>query len=381
MLAALSSASRLGNCWSLFHAARQLQELPGHLRTISTGIPMLLDRQSDEPQEHQLATKPMNFCSAINDALHISLATDPRTIVFGEDVAFGGVFRCTVGLLERFGRQRVFNTPLSEQGIGGFAIGAAAEGLVPLAEIQFADYIFPAFDQLVNEAAKYRYRSGGKYDVGGLTVRAPYGAVGHGGHYHSQSPEAFFTHVPGLKVVMPSGPREAKGLLLAAARDPNPVVFFEAKMLYRTAVEEVPVDDYEVSLGQARIVRPGNDITVVAWGQQVLVADLAARQVAQKHGISAEVIDLRTLMPWDVPTVESSVNKTGRLVVTHEAPITSGFGAEVVSEMTNRCFWRLQSPPKRVCGYDIPFPLVYEPLYLPTVQRVAAAIEAAMKDS
>ena len=280
-----------------------------------------------------------------------------------------------MGLLERFGRHRVFNTPLTEQGIVGFAVGAAAEGYSPIAEIQFADYIFPAFDQITNEAAKYRYRTGGAYNVGGLTIRTPYGAVGHGGHYHSQSPEAFFTHIPGIKVVMPSGPAEAKGLLLAAARDPNPVVFFEAKMLYRTATESVPVGgDFEIPLGKARTARAGTDVTVVTWGQQVLVAELAAKEVAESDGISCEVIDLRTLLPWDVEAVVASVMNTGRLVVTHEAPMTSGFGAEVVSTIADRCFWKLEAPPVRVAGYDIPFPLIYEPLYLPTAQRVADGI-------
>lgn len=302
-----------------------------------------------------------------------------RSLVLGEDVAFGGVFRCTVGLLERFGRDRVFNTPLSEQGIVGFAIGAAAEGHTPIAEIQFADYIFPAFDQITNEAAKYRYRTGGQYNVGGLTIRTPYGAVGHGGHYHSQSPEAFFTHIPGIKVVMPSSPAEAKGLLLASVRDPDPVVFFEAKMLYRTATEAVPVGDYELPLGQARVVRQGEDITIVTWGQQVMVAQLAAREVAEADGIECEVIDLRTLLPWDVPTVEASVNRTGRLIVTHEAPVTSGFGAEVVSTVADSCFWKLQAPPARVAGYDLPFPLIYEPLYLPTAKRLVDAIRSTMR--
>lgn len=319
-------------------------------------------------------SKPMNYCNAINDALHIALAENKKGLVFGEDVAFGGVFRCTVGLLEKFGRDRVFNTPLSEQGIVGFAVGLAAEGYTPVAEIQFADYIFPAFDQITNEAAKYRYRTGGTYDVGGLTIRTPYGAVGHGGHYHSQSPEAFFTHIPGIKVVMPSGPKEAKGLLLASIKDPNPVIFFEAKMLYRTAIEEVPTGSSEIPLGKARILQEGSDVTVVSWGQQVAVVDLTAKLVREKSGIECEVIDLRTLLPWDVDSVVKSVNKTGKLVVSHEAPITSGFGAEVVSTIVDKCFWKLQAPPARVCGYDTPFPLVYEPLYLPSVQRVSDAI-------
>ncbi|KAL4437181.1 hypothetical protein ABPG75_004320 [Micractinium tetrahymenae] len=326
------------------------------------------------PPEAAGRTVKMNLCAAVNDALHIAMAEDSRTLCFGEDVGFGGVFMCSRGLQERFGRDRVFNTPLSEQGIVGFAIGAAAEGFRPVAEIQFADYIFPAFDQITNEAAKYRYRSGAAYNVGGLTIRAPYGAVGHGGHYHSQSPEAFFTHIPGVKVVMPSGPREAKGLLLASIREPDPVIFFEAKMLYRTAVEEVPEGDYEIPLGQARTVQQGSDITLVGWGQQVRVLELAAKEVQDQDKISCEILDLRTLLPWDADAVEASVRKTGRLLVSHEAPITSGFGAEVVSTIADRCFWSLEAPPARVCGYDTPFPLVFEPLYLPTARRVAEAI-------
>ncbi|GAX84862.1 hypothetical protein CEUSTIGMA_g12283.t1 [Chlamydomonas eustigma] len=314
-------------------------------------------------------SRKINLCNAVNDALNIALDTNPTACVFGEDVGFGGVFRCTVGLMERYGRERVFNTPLCEQGIVGFGIGLAAMGHTAIAEIQFADYIFPAFDQLVNEAAKYRYRSGGTFDCGGLTVRSPYGAVGHGGHYHSQSPEAFFTHVPGLKVVIPSSPREAKGLLLAAIRDPNPVIFFEPKMLYRTSVEEVPEGDFEIPLGRARILREGSDITLVGWGQQVLVLEQAAKMVKDKLRISCEVIDVRTLQPWDVLTVEASVNKTGRLLVSHEAPITSGFGAEIVATISKRCFLRLEAPPLRVCGMDTPFPLVYEDMYMPSVQR------------
>lgn len=327
----------------------------------------------------EVETKRMNMCTAINEALHIAMAADKKALCFGEDVSFGGVFRCTVGLLERFGHDRVFNTPLAEQGIVGFGIGVAAEGYTPIAEIQFADYIFPAFDQITNECAKYRYRSGGKWDVGGLTIRTPYGAMGHGGHYHSQSPEGFFTHIPGVKVVMPSGPREAKGLLLASIRDRNPVIFFEAKMLYRTAVEEVPVGDYEIPLGAARVARPGTDITLVGWGQQVLVLELAAKEVAESDGISCEVVDLRTLLPWDVATVEASVRKTGRLLVSHEAPQTSGFGAEVVATISDRCFWQLEAPPARVCGFDTPFPLVFEPVYLPTAARVADAIRATVR--
>ncbi|CAL8464309.1 g3844 [Coccomyxa elongata] len=346
---------------------------PASPRGASTSSAQPLDTKR-VPGASAADTKPTNLCSAVNDALHIALEQNPRALCFGEDVGFGGVFRCTVGLFDRFGRDRVFNTPLSEQGIVGFGIGAAAMGATPVAEIQFADYIFPAIDQIVNEAAKYRYRSGGDFHCGGLTVRAPYGAVGHGGHYHSQSPEAFFTHVPGIKVVVPSGPKEAKGLLLASIADPDPVIFFEAKMLYRTVVEDVPTGSYTIPLGQARIARTGGDITLVGWGQQVAVLERAAAMVREVDGIECEVIDLRTLLPWDRDTVEASVNKTGRLLVSHEAPVTSGFGAEVVAAISRRCFLRLEAPPMRVCGYDTPFPLVFEPLYVPSAQRVADAI-------
>jgi len=252
-------------------------------------------------------------------------------------------------------------------------------GYTAVAEIQFADYIFPAFDQLVNEAAKFRYRSGGMFDCGGLTIRTPYGAVGHGGHYHSQSPESFFTHVPGLKVVVPSSPSEAKGLLLASIREQDPVVFFEPKMMYRTAVEDVPLGEYMIPLGKARVVVEGSDVTLVGWGQQVLVLEQAAQVVAQQDGIRCEVIDLRTLVPWDVEAVCASVNKTGRLVVSHEAPLTGGFGAEVTAAVSQRCFLRLEAPPLRVCGLDTPFPLICEPLYLPSVQKVVDAIRQSAK--
>lgn len=250
-------------------------------------------------------------------------------------------------------------------------------GYTPIAEIQFADYIFPAFDQIVNEAAKYRYRSGGMFNCGGLTIRTPCGAVGHGGHYHSQSPEAFFTHVPGLKVVIPSSPKDAKGLLLSSIRDNNPVIFFEPKIMYRTAVEEVPTGDYMTPLGKAKTVREGTDITLVGWGNQVGTLQQAANEV-EEEGISCEVIDLRTLLPWDVDTVAESVAKTGRLLVSHEAPLTSGFGAEIVSTISKECFLNLEAPPSRVCGMDTPFPLVLEPFYLPRQFRVVHEIKQSL---
>ncbi|KAJ1794260.1 2-oxoisovalerate dehydrogenase subunit beta 2, mitochondrial, partial [Coemansia sp. RSA 2523] len=224
-------------------------------------------------------TRKMNMCQAVNDALRISLTSDDSAVVFGEDVAFGGVFRCSVGLADEFGRERIFNTPLSEQGIAGFAIGMAAMGHTAVAEIQFADYIFPAFDQIVNEAAKFRYRSGNEFNAGGLTIRTPSSAVGHGGHYHSQSPEALFAHIPGLKVVVPRSAVQAKGLLLSAIRDPNPTIVFEPKILYRSAVEQVPVDDFMLPLSQAEIIKPGKDVTVVGYGSQIYALENAIQMV------------------------------------------------------------------------------------------------------
>eukprot|EP00667_Euglena_gracilis_P014016 EG_transcript_14495 len=311
---------------------------------------------------------------ALNNALDAALARDPRVCLFGEDVAFGGVFRVSNLLLEKYGRDRVFNTPLAEQGIAGFAIGMAAMGYRPVAEIQFADYIFPAFDQLVNEAAKYRFRSGGQFDCGGLVVRAPCGAVGHGGLYHSQSVESFFAHVPGLVVVSPSTPSEAKGLLLACIESPDPCLFFEPKALYRIAQEPVNPDYYTLPLGKARVVAEGRDVTLVGWGPQMLVLQKAAERAKAELGVSAEVIDLRTVMPWDKPAVEASVRKTGRLIVSHEENLTGGFGAEVCAAVTQSCFLHLEAPPRRVCGLDTPFPLVHERLYLPGVAKVLDAI-------
>jgi len=319
----------------------------------------------------------MNLFTAINDAMRIAMKTDDSVILFGEDVAFGGVFRCSVGLREEFGPDRVFNTPLSEQGIAGFGVGYAAMGKKCIAEIQFADYIFPAFDQLVNEAAKFRYRSGGQFAAGGLTVRAPAAAVGHGGHYHSQSPESYFCHTPGLRVVMPSTPADAKGLLLAAVRSPDPVVFFEPKALYRAAIEEVPDGDYEIPLGKGVVRREGSDVTLVGWGTQMRELEKAANMAADV-GISCEVIDLRSLLPWDADLVEQSVMKTGRLVVSHEATKTGGFGAEIASEIAERCFFYLEAPVQRAAGYDMPCPLIYEKLYLPLAPRIFEKIKQAV---
>jgi 2-oxoisovalerate dehydrogenase E1 component beta subunit len=315
--------------------------------------------------------------TAINNALDIALTSDDRSMVFGEDVAFGGVFRCSMGLKDKFGSERVFNTPLSEQGIVGFAVGMAAVGYTPIAEIQFADYVFPAFDQIVNEAAKYRYRAGSTWHCGGLTIRMPCGAVGHGGLYHSQSPEAFFSHCPGLNIAVPRGPVQAKGLLLAAIRSPDPTLVFEPKVLYRQAVEEVPEGDFEIPLGKAEIVREGSDITLVGWGNQVHRL-LDAADMAAKDGLSCEVIDLMSILPWDEECVVASVSKTGRCIVAHEAPKTSGFGAELAAAVQERCFLKLEAPVQRVCGWDTPFPLAWEEFYLPSKLRCYDAIKAAM---
>ncbi|OLY82605.1 2-oxoisovalerate dehydrogenase subunit beta, mitochondrial [Smittium mucronatum] len=326
------------------------------------------------------STKKMNMCQSINDALKISMETDPKAIVFGEDVSFGGVFRCTVDLAEKFGPDRCFNTPLTEQGIAGFGIGVAAAGHTAIAEIQFADYIFPAFDQIVNEAAKMRYRSGGEFSAGGLTIRSPSMAVGHGGIYHSQSPEAYFSHTPGLVVVIPRSPIQAKGLLLSSIRNKNPVVFLEPKVLYRSAVELVPECDYVLPLGKAEILKAGSDVTVVGYGSQLYVLENAIQLIERDFpGTTCELIDLQTILPWDVETVAQSVNKTGRLVISHEAPKTSGFAAEIAAEISNRCFTRLESPIGRVCGADTPFPLVFERFYLPDIARCYEEIKAVIK--
>ena len=255
----------------------------------------------------------MNLLQAINNALITAMTDDEKVMVFGEDVGhFGGVFRATSHLQEKFGKARCFNTPLTEQGIIGFANGLASQGSVPVAEIQFGDYIFPAFDQIVNETAKWRYRSGGQFDVGTLTIRTPYGGGIAGGHYHSQSPEAFFAHCPGLKIVIPRNPYQAKGLLLASIRDKNPVLFMEPKRLYRASVSDVPEEDYELPLGKADIVQEGSDITLLGWGAQIEILQKAA-EMALEDGVSCEIIDLRSILPWDAETV--AVGDENRTIV------------------------------------------------------------------
>ncbi|HSH56781.1 MAG TPA: transketolase C-terminal domain-containing protein, partial [Halomonas sp.] len=253
----------------------------------------------------------------------------------------------------------------------------AAQGSVPVAEIQFADYIFPAFDQIVNETAKFRYRSGDLFNVGGLTIRTPYGGGISGGLYHSQSPEAYFAHTPGLKVVVPRNPYQAKGLLLAAIRDPDPVLFFEPKRLYRASTGEVPEEDYQLPIGEAEVTREGSDVTVLGWGAQMEVIERAV-ELAEKEGISCEVIDLRSILPWDEDSVVESVLKTGRLVITHEAPLTGGFAGEVAATVQERCFLYLEAPIARVTGLDTPFPLALEKEYLADHLKVFEAIKASV---
>jgi pyruvate dehydrogenase E1 component beta subunit len=315
----------------------------------------------------------MNVIQAVNDALRLAMRKDPDVVVMGEDVGkFGGVFRATQGLQDEFGADRVFDTPLAEGGIIGTAVGMALYGMKPVPEIQFADFIFPAFDQIVNEAAKYRYRSGGQYSCP-MVIRTPYGGGIKGGHYHSQSPETYFVHTAGLKVVVPSNPYDAKGLLLSAIRDPDPVLFFEPKRVYRAAKGDVPEGDYAEPLGKARVTRQGEQVTVIAWGAMWHEADQAAREAAAE-GLDCEVLDLRSLQPLDVEAIAASVSKTGRAVVVHEAPRTCGFGAELSALIQERCFLRLEAPVKRVTGFDTPFPYSLESEYLPRAPRILQAI-------
>jgi 2-oxoisovalerate dehydrogenase E1 component beta subunit len=264
---------------------------------------------------------------------------------------------------------------LCEQGIIGFAIGLAAQNNIAVAEIQFSDYILPAFDQIVNEAAKMRYRCGGDFNCGGLTIRAPCAAVGHGGHFHSQSNEAFFANAPGLKLVVPRGPAQAKGLLRAAILDPNPVIVFEPKSLYRRTEAHIPIEDFTLELEKADIMKPGKHLTVISYGPQVYVVEKAVAEIEKEHpDVSIEIIDLQTVYPMDAETIISSVRRTGRCVISHEAPVSSGIGAEVLSILQDKCFERLEAPIKRVCGYDTPFPLGLESYHLPNRIRVKEAI-------
>jgi len=333
------------------------------------------------------AQRAMSMIEAIRDAHAVAMEADDRVVVFGEDVGyFGGVFRCTQGLQERFGDHRCFDTPISEAGIVGSAIGMAAYGLRPVCEIQFADYMYPAYDQIVSEAARLRHRSGGDFTAS-LVIRMPTGGGIFGGQTHSQSPEALFTHVAGLKTVVVSNPIDAKGLLLAAIEDDNPVIFLEPKRLYNGPFDghhehaltpwtqhplgQVPEGRYTIPLGQARVHRPGSDLTVLTYGTLVFVTEAAAAECA----VDAEIIDLRTLVPLDVPAIVASVRKTGRCLVVHEATLTSGFGAELAAIVQERAFEHLEAPVTRVAGWDTPYPHAHEWAYFPGPARVGRAMQ------
>ncbi|MBK8067362.1 MAG: alpha-ketoacid dehydrogenase subunit beta [Rhodanobacteraceae bacterium] len=334
----------------------------------------------------------MNMIQAINSAMDIMLERDNNTVVFGEDVGyFGGVFRCTAGLQKKYGKHRVFDTPIAEGGILATAVGMGVYGLRPVVEIQFADYIYPAFDQLVSEAARLRYRSGGEFWAP-ITVRSPCGGGIFGGQTHSQSPEAIFTHVAGLKTVIPSNPIDAKGLLIAAIEDDDPVVFFEPKRIYNGPFEgyhdrplvpwskhdlgEVPEGYYRVELGKANIVRPGSEVTVLAYGTMVHVALAGVAEA----GVDAEVIDLRTLLPLDIDCIVESVKKTGRCVIVHEATRTGGYGAELSAQVQENCFMHLEAQIVRVAGWDTPYPHAFEWEYFPGPARIKRALLQVMEN-
>ena len=320
----------------------------------------------------------MNLLEAVRDALRTQMKLDPRVVILGEDVGkFGGVFRATAGLFDEFGADRVINTPLAENGIIGTAIGMALYGLRPVPEIQFSDFIFPAFDQIVNELAKFRYRSGGQYPCP-VIIRTPVGGGIRGGHYHSQSPEALFIHTPGLKIIAPSNPYDTKGLLLAAMRQNDPVLFMEPKRIYRASKGEVPEGDYTLEIGKANVVAEGTQVTLLAYSGMVSIGEETVKKAAEA-GISVELIDLRTLMPFDIDTILTSVRKTGRCVIVHEAPRTCGFGAELIASIQERAMEYLEAPILRVTGLDTPFPYTLEHEYMPNADRVLTAIRKTLE--
>ncbi|MBP1859885.1 alpha-ketoacid dehydrogenase subunit beta [Rhizobium herbae] len=333
----------------------------------------------------------MTMIEAVRSAMDVSMERDDDVVVFGEDVGyFGGVFRCTQGLQAKYGKTRCFDAPISESGIVGTAIGMAAYGLKPCVEIQFADYMYPAYDQITQEAARIRYRSNGDFTCP-IVLRMPTGGGIFGGQTHSQSPEALFTHVCGLKVVVPSNPYDAKGLLIASIEDPDPVMFLEPKRLYngpfdghhekpvtpwsRHELGEVPEGHYSIPIGKAEIRRQGSAVTVIAYGTMVHVA-LAA---VEEMGVDAEVIDLRSLLPLDLDTIVQSVTKTGRCVVVHEATLTSGYGAELAALVQEHCFYHLEAPIVRVTGWDTPYPHAQEWDYFPGPARVGRALAEVME--
>jgi len=332
----------------------------------------------------------MNMIQAIRSALDVVMDKDPNVIVLGEDVGyFGGVFRCTDGLQRKYGEHRVIDAPIAEGGIIGAAIGMGVNGLRPVAEIQFADYIYPGFDQIVSELARLRYRTGGDLSSP-VTIRTPCGGGIRGGQTHSQSPEGIFTHVSGIKTVMPSNPYDAKGLLISSIESDDPVVFFEPKRIYngpfdgdpdKAAVSwashpkgEVPEDYYTVPLGKADVVREGSELTIITYGTLVHVAEAAAKLTE----VDAEIIDVRTLAPLDVSTLAESVKKTGRCLIAHEATRFSGYGAELTATVMENCFWWLEAPIERVAGWDTPYPHAFEWQYFPGQKRIAAGIRNVM---
>lgn len=333
----------------------------------------------------------MSMIQALNNALELKMSADPSVIAFGEDVGyFGGVFGVTKGLQEKFGSERVFDSPINESAIVAMAMGMATNGMRPVAEIQFADYIFPGFDQILSELSRIRYRSANQFSAP-LTIRTPCGGGIYGGQTHSMSPEAFFTHIPGLVILMPSNPYDAKGLLTAAIECDDPVIFFEPKRIYNGpffgdpgqpssswgshAKGDVPEESYTVPIGVADIVREGGELSVIAYGTMVHVAQAAADEL----GIDADILDLRTLIPYDIDSVTASVRKTGRCLVLHEAPRTSGFGAELIAQIQEDCFYSLEAPIMRVTGWDTPYPHAHEWSYFPGKTRVMQAMKTLME--
>ncbi len=323
----------------------------------------------------------LNLLQSINNALHMIMEKDKNVIVLGEDVGkAGGVFRVTEGLWQKFGDERVIDTPLAEGGIIGTAIGMALNGLRPIAEIQFMDFIYPAFDQIVNELAKFRYRSGGQYTAP-VIIRTPYGGGIRGGHYHSQSTESFFIHTAGLKIITPSNPYDAKGLLLASYEQNDPVIFLEPKRLYRAAKGEVPEEWYTIPLGQINLIKEGKDVTLISWGAMVEVCKETAKEIEEEENISVELIDVQTLSPFDEDAICESVKKTGRVVIVHEAAKTCGFGSEISATLAENVIEYLYAPIKRVCGLDTPFPYTLEHYYLPSPKRIKRAIKEVLNFS
>lgn len=339
----------------------------------------LAQLHSEKSNDQTAETSPMTLVQAVTDGLRTMMREDRSVLVLGEDVGQnGGVFRATDGLLEEFGEQRVIDTPLAEAGIIGSSIGLAMNGFKPVAEIQFMGFIYPGFEQIVAHAARIRTRTSGRYSAP-LVIRAPYGAGIRAPELHSDSVEAFFVHLPGLKVVVPSTPYDAKGLLIASIEDPDPVLFLEPMKSYRTGREEVPLEKYTVEIGKAKVVREGEDVTIIAWGNMVRPALEAAKSMAQEKNIQADVLDLRTLYPIDREAIFQSVDKTGRVIVVHEAHRTGGVGAEIIALINDHALFSLRAPIERVTGFDVHVPLfALEDDYVPTVQRIKESIANVM---